>query len=208
MIGPWYLLIVKRMSVIPDVPEFRSCAGIMVHAPCVLDSRVRGVYESLLPDGQKEILAWDDGQKKTHYYDGTFPGKCDTILSANTLIVTAENSIDWDFHDLSEPGNNIGHGLGQDNLGLEQCNSRIYTVLLKNWATSQGNLVIGNSASSRWGGFLEGGSFLKLPPNSIFGLVCENPGEGIPVGPGNSNLRLNALGGSVTFGINYNACSV
>lgn len=209
MIGTALLLLVRNMSFYGEiVPTYRVCAGLIVHSPCTLDSRIKGTYQSTLPDGQKEILEWDDGQKKTQYYDGTVAGKCDTILSANNILVSSGSYIDWDFHDLSEADNDIGHGLAQDNLGLEQCNSRIYSILIKNLEISSGHLQIGNAAVDRWNGFLESGSILKLPPNSFFVLACENAPVGIAVGAGNSNLKLNAIDGDVRLAINYNACSV
>ena len=201
------------MSSTPDtVPARRACAGLIIHAPTTLDSRVRGSYESLLPDGQKEVLAWDDGQKKTQYYDGTFPGKCDTVVFANKLLMASGAHVDWDFYDMSEPGNDIGHGrlpgnLGQDNLGQPICLARLYSLLLTNLAASTGDLLIGNAAVDRWSGFLEAGATLRFPPNSIFVMACEG-NEGMGIGAGNSNLKMQAVSGDVTHGINLNGCSV
>lgn len=213
MIGAHLILLVKNMSSTPDaVPARRACAGLIIHAPTTLDSRVRGTYESLLPDGQKEVLEWDDGQKKTQYYDGTFPGKCDTVVSANKLLMASGAHVDWDLHDMSEPGNDIGHGrlpgdLGQDNLGQPTCSARIYSLLLRNTPNSVGDLVVGGAASDRWSGFLVAGATLRLPPNSIFVLACEG-NEGMAVGSGNSNLKMDAVGGDIEYGLNMNSCSV
>lgn len=196
------------MSTEPDViPLPRSCAGLIIHAPTAIESRLKGTYESTLPDGQKEIVAWDDGLKKTQYYDGTFPGRCDTVLSANLLLLTTGLHVDWDLHDLSEAGNDIGHLQGQDNLGMPQCSARIYSLLVRNTPGSVGSLVLGNASSDRWSGFFLAGATMTLPPSSVFAMICENT-QGMPVGAGNSNLKVLASGGAATYGLNWNGCSV
>ena len=171
--------------------------------------RIMGTYSSVLPDGQVAEAKWDDGQKKIDYQDGSIAGRCDTALSANKQTLISGTSLNWDLYDLSETGNDIGHGIGQDNLGLNQCNARIYNLLVKNWGATQasvGNLVIGAASSGEWDGFLEAGSTITLLTDTEMALVCERP-TGMPVDVSTANLKFAASGGAVVYGLNYNSCS-
>ena len=171
--------------------------------------RIIGTYSSVLPDGQIAEAKWDDGQKKIDYQDGSVAGSCDTVLSANNLSLISGTSVNWDLYDLSESGNDIGHGIGQDNLGLTQCNARIYNLFLKNWGeakASAGSLVVGAAASGEWPGFLEAGSTVTLLTDTEMALICEGP-SGMPVDSSEPNLKIAATGGAVVFGLNYISCS-
>lgn len=189
----------------------RTCAGslIVVKAATRLSMRVQGTYVSILPDLQQAKVEWDDGQKDIDYGPGSVPGQCDTILSANKQQIASGLSVNWDLHALGEAGNDIGHGLGQDNLGLEQCNARLYSLLLKNWGSAQGStgtLTVGGASVDEWTTILNSGATVTLPPDSFSVLVGESQ-NGFASPEGNSLLKLAAGGGPVVFGINYAACS-
>lgn len=189
----------------------RNCAGavVVVKAPTRLTMKVSGQYISVLPDGQQAIVKWSDGERDIDYPPGSYPGQCDTVLSANKQQLSSGASVDWDLHDLSESGNDIGHGPGEDNLGLEQCNTRLYSLLLRNWGAAEGStgtLTVGGAALDEWTALLEAGAKFTLPPESLSAIVCESQ-NGFAVSEGNSLLKLESSGGPVVFGINYNSCS-
>lgn len=187
----------------------RTCAGVIVHAPTRCDMRIMGSYTSVLPDGQTAEAKWDDGQKKIDYQDGSIAGRCDTALSANKLQLANAASVNWDLYDLSEAGNDIGHGLAQDNLGLVQCNQRLYNLLLKNWGDAEGSvgtLTVGAAASNEWSGFLEPSGTIKLLTDTEVALIAESP-NGMEVSDTDAFLKVAASGGAVVYGLNYNSCS-
>lgn len=182
-------------------------SGVKVHAPSSVKMRISGLYTSTLPDGQVAQVAWDDGLKAIDYADGSEPGLCDTVISANLLSINDGEYVDWDLHDLSEANNDIGHGLGQDALGLETCTDRVYSLLIKNREDSEAAMTVGNSATNEWTGFLDAGSTLTLPADSIFALISDQP-SGMPVdGDDNCNLKIAASGGTLNYGVNFCGCS-
>lgn len=179
--------------------------GVVVHAPTLVTLMTRGEYASVLPDGQRAVVKWSDGEKKYDYPDGAGAGRCDSIVSTNKLIVGSGTVIDWDIHGMSEPGNNLGHGDAEDNLGIPQHVERLYTLLLKNWSNADGSfgtLRVGASTSNEWTTFLEAGSYLQLPPDSVAFLVGL-AAPGLAVASDNRNLKLSATGGDVVAGLNY-----
>lgn len=180
--------------------------GVVVHAPTQISMRISGSYQSILPDGQVASVNWDEGGFQIDYPSGSEPGLCDTILSANNLTIEDGDSVDWDLHGLSEPDNDIGHGLGQDALGLETCTSRIYALFLKNRADSESTMIVGDSSSNQWDSLLTAGSTLTLPADSFFCLISEEP-NGLDVASDNCNLKIESDGGTLSLGLNYCACS-
>lgn len=181
--------------------------GVRIHAPSQVAMRISGLYTSTLPDGQVAQVQWDDGQKTIDYHDGSEPGFCDTILSANLLSIDDGEFVDWDLHDLSEANNDIGHGEGQDNLGMNQCNARVYSLFIKNREDSEAAMIVGNASTNEWTAFLTAGSTLTLPADSIFAIIGDQP-AGLPVdGDDNCNLRITADGGELLYGVNLCACS-
>ena len=119
--------------------------GVKVHAPSQAQIRISGTYASILPDAQVAQVRWDDGLVQIDYHDGSAPGFCDTIFSANALTLADEEYVDWNLYDLSSASNDVGHGDTQDALGLQPCTARIYTMFLKNKAESTGDLLVGSS---------------------------------------------------------------
>lgn len=178
----------------------------IIHAPTQISARISGLYQSILPDNQVATVAWDDGTQEIEYRDGQNPGECDTIISANLLSLADTLSVNWDMHDLSESGNDIGHGLAQDALGMEQCTSRVYTWFFKNRSDSTSNAVIGNSASNEWTGLLTAGSTFTLPPDSFVGIIGGQP-AGMSVSSTNCNLKVLSSGGDLNYGLNWCGCS-
>lgn len=177
--------------------------GVRIHAPSQVAMRISGLYTSTLPDGQVAQVQWDDGLKTIDYHDGSEPGFCDTILSANLLSIADGNFVDWDLHDLSEANNNIGHNDSEDNLGMSQCTERIYSLFLKNREDSAATMIVGNASTNEWTAFLTAGSTLTLPVDSIFAIIGDQP-AGLPVdGADNCNLRIAADGGTLAYGLNY-----
>lgn len=186
------------------IPRTNS-GGVIVHAPSSVTFVSRGSYVSVLPDGQKSVVDWSDGEKKYDYPDGTGAGLCDSVVSANKINLGEGEHIDWDLHDMSEPNNDLGHGDAEDNLGLPQYVSRVYALLVKNWTDqefSSGVLLVGASPTNEWGAFLDPDSFFKLPPDSVLSIVGKGP-AGLPVASDDCNLRFEAQGGDVVFGLNY-----
>jgi hypothetical protein len=181
--------------------------GSVIHSPCKIAMRVSGRYKSTLPDGQEATIEWDDGSETFQFPDGSAPGFCDTSLSANKLSISSGDHVDWDLHAIGNTDNDIGHGDGQDALGLVQCNQRLYALFLKNRSDSNATLVAGNASSNEWTALLEAGSTISLPPDSVFAVVSETE-EGIPIEDGDSqNLKIAATGGTLSYGLNYASCS-
>lgn len=181
--------------------------GVKIHAPSKVQMRISGLYTSTLPDGQVAQVEWDDGLKTIDYHDGSEPGFCDTILSANLLTIANGAFVDWDLHDLSEADNNIGHENAEDNLGMNQCTERVYSLFIKNREDSVATMIVGNAPTNEWTAFLTAGSTLTLPADSIFALISDTP-SGFPVdGVDNCNLRIAASGGALSYGISWIACS-
>lgn len=176
--------------------------GAVVHAPTQVMARISGTYQSVLPDGQVASVNWDDGGFQIDYPSGSGPGLCDTILSANQLSLGAGLSVDWDLHGLSEPGNDIGHGLGQDALGLETCVARVYSLFIKNREDSTSTMTVGASPSNEWNALLTAGSKLTLPADSFFCLINDEP-NGLDVSSSNRNLRIKSNGGTLKYGMSY-----
>ena len=172
--------------------------------------RVQGRYQSVLPDGQVAFVDWDDGFQTIDWLDGSFAGYCDTILSANLLGITwnpsVPSKVDWDLHDLSEPDNDVGHGDAEDNLGTGQCSVRVYNLLIKNHQASEGDMLIGNASSNKWTGFFNTGATLTLPPDTAFALIAESQ-SGMPITETNALLKIEAIGGTLSYGLNFNGCS-
>lgn len=176
--------------------------GVIVNAPTQINMRISGAYQSILPDGQVASTNYDDGGTQIDWESGSEAGFCDTILSANILSIDDGEFIDWDLHAMSEPGNDIGHGLGQDALGLETCTARIYALFLKNRADSESTMIVGDSSTNEWDALLTAGSTLTLPADSFFCLISEEP-EGLDVASDNCNLKIESDGGDLKFGISY-----
>ena len=184
--------------------------GVTIHAPTQVSIRISGLYQSILPDGQVASVTWDDGSMTKDYSDGSEVGLCDTILSANLLSLVDGGVINWDLHALSETDNDIGHGDAQDNLGMGQCTSRIYSLFIKNRADSEADMIIGGAATNEWTPLLDSGAKISMPPDSIFALIGENQ-SGILVSESNCNLKIEADGiggGDLLYGLNWNGCSV
>ena len=179
-----------------------SANGVVVHAPTQISMRISGIYQSILPDGQVASVNWDEGGFQIDWPAGSEPGLCDTILSANLLSLDDTESVDWDLHGMSETGNDIGHGLGQDALGLEVCLARVYTLFLKNRADSESTMIVGGSLTNEWDSLLTAGSTLTLPADSFFCLISEEP-NGLDVASDNRNLKIESDGGTLLYGINH-----
>ena len=180
--------------------------GVVVHAPTQISMRISGTYQSILPDGQVASVNWDDGGFQIDWPSGSEAGLCDTIISANSLSIDDGDSVDWDLHAMSEPDNDIGHGLGQDALGLEQCIARIYALFLKNRADSESTMIVGDSSTNEWDALLTSGSTLTLPADSFFCLISEEP-NGLDVVSDNCNLKIESDGGDLNYSINLCATS-
>jgi len=180
--------------------------GVVVYAPTQISMRISGTYQSILPDGQVASVNWDEGGLQIDFPSGHEAGLCDTAVSANLLSTEDGEIVDWDLHAMSEPGNDIGHGLGQDALGLETCIARIYALFLKNRADSESTMIVGGSSSNEWDSLLTSGSTLALPPDSFFCHISEEP-NGLDVSETNCNLSIESDGGTLLWGINYSGSS-
>lgn len=180
--------------------------GVVIHAPTRLEVRITGTYQSILPDGQVAQVVWDDGFQTIDWPDGSYPGACDTILSANVLSMSEGEHIDWDLHDLSEVDNNVGHLDGEDNLGMNTCTRRVYNLLVKNTEDSEGDMIVGDSGGDEWTGFFASGAKIELPPDSVFALIGETP-SGLSVAEDNALLKIEADGGALSYGLNWNGSS-
>ncbi len=179
--------------------------GVVIYAPTQVNVRISGLYQSVLPDAQVSTVEWDDGTMTKDYFTGAGPGLCDTILSANLLEMGDTEYVDWDLHDLSEDNNDIGHGEGQDQLGMNHCTSRIYSLFIKNRSDSEANMVVGASATNEWTSLFDTGATITLPPDSIFAVIGEHQ-AGMAVTSTNCNLRVEAngiAGGSLLYGLNW-----
>lgn len=183
-------------------------SGVLVHAPSQVSMRISGTYVSVLPDGQVAQVLWDDGLRTYNYQSGSQAGLCDTVLSANLLTLSDGATVEWDLHDLSEADNDIGHGDGQDNLGLEQCTSRVYALFVKNREDSESTMVVGNATTNEWTAVLDAGSTLTLPADSIFAITSELPTGMLVDGTADCNLMIESSGGDLRYGLNWIGCSV
>ena len=181
--------------------------GVKVHAPSQAQIRISGTYASILPDAQVAQVRWDDGLVQIDYADGSSPGFCDTIFSANSLTLDDEEYVDWNLYDLSSASNDVGHGDTQDALGLQPCTARVYTMFLKNKAESTGDLLVGDADAPTWNSLLVGSSKLTLPPDSIFVISGDQP-AGLAVDPAdNSDLRLRAPDGAAQYSFHWTGAS-
>lgn len=181
----------------------------IMHAPSSLTFALRGLYQSVPQDGQAAKINWTMPLVNLDFPDGTGPGRCDTILSSNALTLENAEEVKWDLYDMSEPGNDIGHGVESDNLGMPQCNARIYSLIVRNWSSLEGStgaLELGNAGANEWNSVLGSGCIVSLPADSMFAIIG-GPEDGLDVASDNCLLKAKASSGAVVWGLNYIACS-
>ena len=134
--------------------------------------------------------------------DGTSANQIDRVFSHRCRTLTSGNNSDIDVFDFA--GEDAGAGAGNDALGQAVSLVEVVVLMVVNQATSVGNAVVGGEGSAAAFNAPFGGSDTATvtvrPGGLVLFVATVDPAYAV-ADSSNHLLRINALGGNITYDV-------